>query len=630
MDPEQQPAAHTPPLAVAARAARAGAYEWNLTSGEILWDDAVRQMIGAVSDEIEDRASAFLEALDPADAARVPAAIAEVIERGGVYRNHYQVTHADGGVRQLEERGEVLLGPDGRPERVTGLLIDRTGEGADPGHPGYTDRSGGSGHPGPVGHTGHSAQNGQDGHPCASPSDRAGPSASRSGDSAADPRPTFAAGATDAFLLTLTRALARAASVSDVTRVMTDIARPALGAENLLINTDADLADLSAGTADPHVSCTPLRSELHPLREAAWDAMRRAVREEQPLFLEGIELPSPPPVNGSGPSVNGHDGHGRCAPPVTRSWTVLPLSGSDGWRGACLFGFSGTRAFDESQRTLFTAIAGILAHSLSRARLYDTEHTWAAELQRAMLPRRLPIVPDHSTAVRYLPGTTGMAVGGDWYDLLQLPDGRVGLVVGDVQGHSVEASAVMGQLRIALRAYAAEGHSPGTVLARTGRLLAELDTDLFATCCYLSLDPATGSVSAARAGHPQPARIHAGQGTVVELDLPGGPPLGVDPAACYPESETVLAPGETLLLYTDGLIETRHEDIDTSLERLLATVRDWVGSVPDTGAEWLGRLADHLVLPRRAQSPRADDVAVFLIQHDLVPDVLTQRQFLTV
>ncbi|MFC1407973.1 SpoIIE family protein phosphatase [Streptacidiphilus sp. N1-12] len=548
---EQLPAAHTPPLAAAAHAARAGAFEWNLISGEVLWDDAVCRMLGTAPEDVEGRAAAFLEALHPDDSARMPAAVAEVIERGGRYRYGYQVVHPDGSVRRLEERGEVLLGPDGRPQRVLGLMFDRTDEGAEAGRP---DRSEGT----------------------AAPSEA----------------PEPAAGPADAFLLTLTRALARAASVDDVTRVMTDIARPALNAENLLIEAEPDAL----------------------LREAAGEAMRRAIQEEQPLFLEGLQLP---------------------ASSATRSWAVLPLSGSDGWRGACLFGFAGTKSFDDAQRTLFTAVAGILAHSLSRARLYDTEHQWAAELQRAMLPRRLPAVPDHSTAVRYLPGTTGMAVGGDWYDLLQLPDGRVGLVVGDVQGHSIEASAVMGQLRIALRAYAAEGHSPGVVLARTGRLLAELDTDLFATCCYLSLDPATGAVSAARAGHPQPARIHAGQGTAVELGLPGGPPLGVDPAAYYPESETVLAPGETLLLYTDGLIETRHEDIDTSLERLLATVREWVGSAPGpdpaagTTAGWLGRLADHLVGPSHAKSPRADDVAVFLIQHDLLPEALARRPLLT-
>ena len=624
MDHEQQPAAHTPPLAVAARAARAGAYEWNLTNGDVLWDEAVCRMFGTDPENAEGRAEAYLDALHPADAARLSAATAEVIERGGAYRNSYQVVRADGTVRQLEERGEVLHDAHGRPERVIGLLIDCTDESADPGYPHIPGARAGAGRP--------RAPRLRD----ALPSWLGGESPAPDQAPAADRSPVSPAEATDAFLLTLTRALARAATVAEVTRVMTDIAKPALGAENLLIDSDPHLVDLvpnpDGGAVGVEVGAAaayaPLREELLQVRAAAGDAMRQAVREEKPLFLEGLDVPPRPSEPDS---------------PLTRSWVVLPLSGSDGWRGACLFGFAGTKVFDDAERTLFTAVAGILAHSLSRARLYDTEHQWATELQRAMLPRRLPSIPEHSTAVRYLPGTTGMAVGGDWYDLLQLPDGRVGLVVGDVQGHSIEASAVMGQLRIALRAYAAEGHSPGAVLARTGRLLAELDTDLFATCCYLSLDPATGSVSAARAGHPQPARIHAGRGTAVELDLPGGPPLGVDPAAYYPESETVLAPGETLLLYTDGLIETRDEDIDTSFDRLLATVRKWVGTATgsaqasDPGPEasagatagWLGRLADHLVGPSRARSPRADDVAVFLIQHDLLPSPLTNRPLLT-
>ncbi|WP_052432757.1 SpoIIE family protein phosphatase [Streptacidiphilus carbonis] len=566
---EPDPTIEQPRLAVAARAARAGAYEWDLATGDILWDDAVCRMVGTAPEAFDGRAEALFGALHPDDATRLAAATAEVIERGGTYRNRYEVVHADGSVRQLEERGEVLLGADGRPDRVTGLLLDRTDESADPGRPLA---------PTPV------VRPRAPWFRSALPW-RGGPDA---------------AGPADSFMLTLTRALSKAASVAEVTRVMTDIARPALNAEHLLIEADAQ---------DPQHPCSVVGG-------AATEAMRRAVRDDHPIFLEGAAVP----VDDGGPAV-------------VRSWAVLPLTGADDGRGACLFDFAGTRHFDDGQRTLFTAVAGILAHALARARLYDREHQWAAELQRAMLPRRVPAVPGHGTAVRYLPGTTGMAVGGDWYDVLDLPDGRVGLVVGDVQGHSVEASAVMGQLRIALRAYAAEGHSPGTVLARTGRLLADLDTDLFATCCYLSLDPATGEVEAARAGHPLPVRIQDGPGpdggpaTAVELDLPGGPPLGVDPQAHYPETATVLAQAETLLLYTDGLIECRGESIDTSLERLLATVTDWTrdaardsardGTGPadgPSGPDRLELLADHLVRPCQAQSPRADDVAVFLLQ----------------
>ena len=552
-----------PRLAVAARAARAGAYEWDLVTGDILWDDAACRMVGTAPDAFEGRAEAFFTALHPEDATRLAAATAEVIERGGTYRNRYEVVHADGSVRQLEERGEVLLGPDGRPERVTGLLLDRTDEAGEPGRP-------------------------------LAPTPVVRPRSPWFRSALPWRGTTTPASAADSFLLTLTRALSKAASVAEVTRVMTDIARPALNAEHLLIEADAQ---------NPEHPCAVVGN-------AATEAMCRAVRDDQPLFLEGAAVPT-------------DDGDRS----VVRSWVVLPLTGADDGRGACLFDFAGTRTFDDGQRTLFTAVAGLLAHALARARLYDREHQWATELQRAMLPRGVPAVPGHGTAVRYLPGTTGMAVGGDWYDVLPLPDGRVGLVVGDVQGHSVEASAVMGQLRIALRAYAAEGHSPGAVLARTGRLLADLDTDLFATCCYLSLDPVTGAIEAARAGHPLPVRIDGGlgtadRGTAVELDLPGGPPLGVDPQALYPETVTVLAPGETLLLYTDGLIECRGESIDTSLDRLLATVTDWTrdearaaaDSGPDTDPDRLERLADHLVRPCHAQSPRADDVAVFLLQ----------------
>jgi serine phosphatase RsbU (regulator of sigma subunit) len=207
-----------------------------------------------------------------------------------------------------------------------------------------------------------------------------------------------------------------------------------------------------------------------------------------------------------------------------------------------------------------------------------------------------------------------MQIGGDWYDLLKLPDGRIGLVIGDVQGHNAEATAVMGQLRSGLRAYATDGHDPAATLSRTSRLLSELDTDLFATCLYLTLDPADGTLCAARAGHPAPVRI--GASGAVELDLPGGPPLGVDPGQEYRPAHGHLAVGETLLVYTDGLVEDREEDYDESVQRMLGGLELWAdraGPVHLGPAPALERLADLLTLNVTERRSRPDDVALLLL-----------------
>ena len=584
-------AALEPRLALAAAAAGAGAYEWDVATGDIFWDETACQLVGVAPDDFDGRAEAFFAALDPSDAARLAASTARVIETGGPYRNWYQVNHPDGSVRRIEERGEVVFGEDGRPERFIGLLLDRTGEGPDPAHLGQpTDAVR------PLDPTAVNAASAKSGSTALS-----GLLSSRSDDSS--------------FVLILTRALSRATTVADVLRVMTDIARPSLGAENLLIDViyEDDSAWIGAAAYAEH-----LREELNGLRDQAAEAMRTAVAESRPLFVEDV-------------AVYGPDGEVA----ETRSWAVLPLAISDQWVGACLFSFGGSRVFDDEQRALFTAVAGILAQALARAKLYDTEHQRATQLQRAMLPRRLPELAGFDSVVRYLPSTAGMLAGGDWYDQLELADGSIGLVIGDVQGHSAEASAVMGQLRIALRAYAAEGHAPSEVLARTGRLLAGLDTDLFATCCYLQLRPDTGELVAARAGHPQPVMINCQQRRVSEFSVPGGPPLGVNPDATYPWTRTVLASGDALLLYTDGLVETRGEDIDLSVRSMLGRIEDCLAEPPSqpspqstpsppstpfppstdcSDVDRLDQLADCLVQPVLEVAPRQDDVALMLVR----------------
>ncbi|MGW7364195.1 SpoIIE family protein phosphatase [Streptomyces sp. NPDC054841] len=281
----------------------------------------------------------------------------------------------------------------------------------------------------------------------------------------------------------------------------------------------------------------------------------------------------------------------------------LPLIASGRPVGSCILGFDQPRGFAPEERTVLTALAGLIAQALERAQRYDTEAGVARGLQSALLPHRLPTVENVETVGRYLPGTQGMDVGGDWYDVIET-HGGLALVIGDVQGHGVAAAAIMGQLRSAVRAFALAGREPDEVMSGTNRLLIDLDPAQFATCCYVRFDPATGAAQAVRAGHPQPLLRRPDGGTEV-LNLPGGLVLGVDAEETYPVSELVLEPGAVLALYTDGLIEKPGTDIDIGIERLRATFAE-------TGAQTIAETADRLIREARKATDRPDDIALLL------------------
>jgi PAS domain S-box-containing protein len=227
----------------------------------------------------------------------------------------------------------------------------------------------------------------------------------------------------------------------------------------------------------------------------------------------------------------------------------------------------------------FTARAAL---SLDNARRYTRERTTALALQRSLLPQRLPRQSAVEVASRYLPASTQLGVGGDWFDVIPLSGARVALVVGDVVGHGIHASATMGRLRAAVRTLADIDLPPDELLTRlddlVGRLSADgsadadaddgddAENDIGATCLYAVYDPVSRRCSLARAGHPLPALVTP-DGTASFLDLPAGPPLGLG-GLPFESSEIELPAGSILALYTDGLIESRHHDIDLGFERL--------------------------------------------------------------
>ncbi|WP_151476134.1 SpoIIE family protein phosphatase [Streptomyces albicerus] len=288
----------------------------------------------------------------------------------------------------------------------------------------------------------------------------------------------------------------------------------------------------------------------------------------------------------------------------------LPLIASGRPVGSCILGFDRPRGFSTEERTVLTALAGLIAHAMEKAQRYDSEAALARGLQQALLPRRLSSHPQVETVGRYLPGTQGMDVGGDWYDVVESGDG-LALVIGDVQGHGVQAAATMGQLRSAVRAFALGDRPPDEVLSGTNHLLIDLDPGQFASCCYIRLDPVTGLARVARAGHPPPI-IRYPDGRTHILDIPGGVVLGVDPQAQYPVTELQLEPGAILALYTDGLVERPGVDIDEGITALRVALARAGSPAARPGRRSLAGVADRLTATARHVADRPDDIALLL------------------
>ncbi|MGW1542011.1 SpoIIE family protein phosphatase [Streptomyces sp. NPDC002309] len=278
--------------------------------------------------------------------------------------------------------------------------------------------------------------------------------------------------------------------------------------------------------------------------------------------------------------------------------------------------------FDENDREVAEEVVSRAALSLDNARRYTREHTAALALQRDLLPRN----PSGGTALdvvwRYLPSDRRVGVGGDWFDVVELSGARIALVVGDVVGHGISAAAGMGRIRAAMLTLAALDLSPAEVLAHLDDLLARLAAEDLeskampttisgATCLYIVYDPVTRLCRAARAGHPPPALVDP-SGEVTLLDIPAGAPLGLG-GQTYDDVELELSEGSTLVLYTDGLVETRDRDIDFGLERLRGALTQRPGApLRDLRSAVVGTIPP---------GEQADDVMVLLARtRSLGPD----------
>ena len=643
-----------------APAIRLGLFDWNLDTGALAADDELCAIFGIAPRAFNGRAATLAACIEPADLPGFGSAARAAVEEGHLLAHHLRILDGRGGHRLVELWGRVpespdhseaschlvgavldsgsgmaavaaierladgffALSPDGRlayaNHSLEDLLRVRQDEllGRRPwdvlpwlADPVYEDRYRAAAvsqqpvsflvrrppdewlvfslHPGAQGMTGWASRVRQ---PVPAGTVPGAPVAGEGPPISSAPPPAAPRVGSLYRVLTLGSALTEAATADEVFDAVAEQLLPAFGGQKLAIAV-VEERRLHLLAQRGYSKRFLARFEGTPLhaRLPVTDALTSGV----PLFVESREQ-----LRESYPGLMA----GR-----TNSWAFLPLIASNHPVGACMLGFDDIHRFPDEERGVLTALGGLIGQALERARLYDAEFALARGLQDALLPHRLPTLPGLHVTGRYLPGTRGMDIGGDWYDVIPTGD-EVALIVGDVEGHNVAAAAAMGQLRSAMRAFVAAGHRPSDVAAGTNRLHMDLDPVLLASCCYAQFHPRSGIVRIVRAGHLPPL-LRLPDGHTKILDVPGGPLFGVDVTARFPESELRLAPGSVLALYADGLIERRDSDIGSDVERLR-------GSLARLGGGGLDDLADGLLRDACLASPdRADDIALLLTEY---------------
>jgi serine phosphatase RsbU (regulator of sigma subunit)/PAS domain-containing protein len=520
-----------------------GFWEWDVRADRIRWTDGLAVLHGLDAGTEPPGIDGLLELVHPDDRAEVDRALRTAVEERCDFTAEYRTTGPERGERWLAGRGRPLVGPDGRTAVLAGLTAD------------VTERR-------------------------------------RREDAL-----TFLAEAGDALAgsldpLETLNEIARLAvpRLADWCAVQL-VSDPQGGFENVAVaHVDPDKVrwaldlqeryppDTDAPTGVPQVIRTG-RSELYPeideelLRAGAMDA------EHLEIIMQ-LQMSSA---------------------------MVVPLRARERTLGAITFIFAESgRQYSTHELELAEELGRRAGLALDHARLYDREHRTAETLQRALLPPTLPHIAGHELAARYLPGREGDHVGGDWYDAFALPDGRYGIAIGDIGGRGIAAAALMGQVRNGLRAYALKAPGgPGATMADLRRMDEQIEELVFATLTYIVYDPRSGAGLLASAGH-LPTLVLDGAGGARFTDAPRCPPLGAGPDAPCTEHEFSLEPGGALILYTDGLVESRTRSLDDGLGRLARIAERSDGDIQ--------RLADEIV--EKLPEERQDDIALLALRRD--------------
>jgi len=527
----------------------AGFFAWDITTGEVICDPVTFRMHG-LDDRLVATMDTFLSRVPEDDLIQVQEAMRTMIASAGTYQIEYRVLGEDGSLRSMEARGRIMPGPDGAPARMMGMVMDVTAL---------------------------RARREEEERELRELADRA----ASSRDFTAD--------------------LASASSVDAIINAA-EAGLSAYGADSFILMATRDgrlEVVASCGFDDASVKA------LSSLRAARPTPISVCVGWRAPVYL-----PSPESLADDFPHlVELAEKSGQ------QAWAALPVIDSTNRTGACMFGFPERQDFSADERTLLFAASGLLSQSVERARMHETQHALATALQQGMLPRGPLTAPGLTITTRYQAATSGIEIGGDFYDVVLCADNEVALVIGDVQGHNLLAASLMGRLRTAVHAYTREGHGPAEVMTRANRWLADLNTGpdiaLFATCCFLVINPATGTLTVSRAGHPPPVLLGP-DGEPRILDCEPGLPLGIEASTEYTTETSSIAPGSLLVLTTDGLLESDAGD-DYNLSRLLDVLRL-------SPSEDLDELANDLLNSVQRSRRHGDDVALLLARLDVRSD----------
>ncbi|MBA2625652.1 MAG: SpoIIE family protein phosphatase [Acidimicrobiia bacterium] len=299
-----------------------------------------------------------------------------------------------------------------------------------------------------------------------------------------------------------------------------------------------------------------------------------------------------------------------------RSLVVVPLVVEGHMTGALQVATRRSRRFSRSDVRLLQLVADRMALAIDRVQTFEREHSIAEQLQRSLLPDGLPDLHEADLAGVYRPGAAA-TVGGDWYDVILLPDGQVALVMGDVVGSGVRAASTMGQLRAACRILIGQGHQPAEIVRSLNRFAIVLGEGEMATFAYLVLDPSSGRGQLVIAGHLPPL-VRQADGACGYLNAEASLPLGVRANARYHEHAVELGPGSTVLLYTDGLIERRDSSLDDGFDRL----SEAMAAAPSDPSEG----CDFVLRSLLGDDEPGDDVALLALRRsDAAPGPFTLR-----
>ena len=408
-------------------------------------------------------------------------------------------------------------------------------------------------------------------------------------------------------LQTVARELAGALTISEVRAAVAKLGQ-VTGASrvDLRLLDPVGRSPWPSPTVPPQRAAVPrtaVEEDRWEWRTLSWPALlAAAVRDGRPCYL-----PDRATLRGRFPEAGEWAASG--APGAAeQAWAVLPLATAVGPVGGLYLAYDAPRGFDDDDRAYLQALAGQCTMAVARARMHEREHRQVVSLQEAILPKRLPQLVGIDAAFRYIPGSLDTEVGGDWYDLFAFNDGRIGMVVGDVIGKGITAAAGMGRVRAALRALAFTDPAPSAVLTGLDRLFdATENAESLTTVVYAVLDPGSGALRMADAGH-LPLLVRQADGRARYLDADedeAATPLGLSEERF--EHEVLLSPGDVVIGFSDGLVETRDAAITVGLERLrIAAERAPLAD--------LDTLLDHLVDEMLTDQEQDDDVTLLAVR----------------